>query len=236
MTRFAAALAVAVLASACSGGDDAVTTTATVQGSAETDDTLATTTTPVTTPPSTVSTTDPETTTTAPPVTEPPDPVTTTAASTQPDDDIHRSIIDAVIESWRVFNEAKLDPTDDDKVAALSEVRSGELLTASIDLISRYRFENRRSVTNDEFPATLVPDAETIQLTDDGSRATLESCRVNSNLSVEIGGNPDGTDRVVDDSVSVFIETAELELVDGRWIEVGGAIIERFEGATSCEG
>ena len=109
------------------------------------------------------------------------------------------------------------------------------MLAASIELIAGYRFENRRSVTNEEFPATLVPDADSLRLTKDGMSATLESCRVNSNASVEIGGNPDGTDRIVDDSISVYIESAELEMIDGRWMEVGGAIIERFEGATSCD-
>lgn len=146
-----------------------------------------------------------------------------------------QAVIDAVVASWQAFNDAKLDPTNDDTLSALREVRAGELLMLSTEILARYRAESQRSRTNTQFPATLVPDPSTLVFGSDGSSASIESCNVNSNILVEIEGNDDGTDRVIDDSVSVHIETAELEYVDGRWVEIAGNIIERIEGATSCD-
>ncbi len=237
MTRLtAAALAVALLATACSGGDDdAATVTTTTPITDDTVDTVATTA-PTTAPTTAVPTTVPATTSTAG-TTEPDDPATTTepTATTEPDDDADRqAVLDAVVESWRVFNEAKLDPTNDDKVAALSEVTGGELLVNSIEVIARYRAENKRSVTNPDVPAAIVLYPDTLQVDQEAGTAQVDYCRIGSNILVEIGGNADGSDLVLDDTVNTYVERSLLVLEEGRWLDTGGIDLEYFEGATSC--
>ena len=237
MTRLtAAALAIALLATACSGDDDAVTVTTTTPVTDDTLDTVVTTA-PTTVPTTAVPTTVPATTSAPATTTEPDDPATTTdpSATTEPDDDATRqAVLDAVVESWRVFNEAKLDPTNDDKVAALSEVTSGELLVNSIEVIGRYRAENKRSVTNPDVPASILLYPGTLQVDQKAGTAQVDYCRIGSNILIEIGGNADGSDLVIDDSVNTYIERSLLVLEEGRWLDTGGIELEYLEGAASC--
>ncbi|MDJ0767147.1 MAG: hypothetical protein QNJ12_00080 [Ilumatobacter sp.] len=231
----AAGLTLVVLAAACNGDDDGApsTTAATV---VVTPTEPLTTSVPVTMPPTTdatPSTTDRTDDTT--PTTEPPPSTTAPPPTTDPSDEaVRQAVLDAVVESWRVFNEAKLDPFNDEKVAALGDVRGGQLLIDSTDIIARYRVENQRSITNPDLPATIEPIPETIELDAARISATVTYCRIGSNIFVETEGNPDGSDLVIDDSINAYHETAELVFTDGAWIEVGGFQLERYDGATEC--
>ena len=47
-------------------------------------------------------------------------------------------------------------------------------------------------------------------------------CNLGSNLTVEVGANNDGSDRVLDDSVTAYHELNTFELVDGAWLYSDG--------------
>jgi hypothetical protein len=145
-----------------------------------------------------------------------------------------QAVLDAVVRSWRAFNEAKLDPTNDGHTAALSEVTGGDLLASSIEVVARYRAENQRSITHPHVPATIVPYQDTLIIDTATSTAQVDYCRVGSNILVEVGGEPDGSDRVIDDSVNTYIERARLSFQNGRWIETGEIELERLEDASAC--
>lgn len=245
--RVAVCAAIAVLATACSGDDDATpgpapSTTATDAGSAAddtteiteatqgTDDSGGDTDSASTQPPtSTSSTTDNlDLTTSSVPATSP---TTTTDPAAG---DVDPSVIDAVVASWRAFNEAKLDPTNDAKLAALGDTTGGDLLQNSIDVVARYRAENKRSVTNPDVPAAIVVYADTLVVDDVAGTAQVDYCRIGSNILVEVGGNADGTDLVLDDTVNTYIERSSLVFEGDHWIETGGVELEFLEGATAC--
>ncbi len=230
------ALIVAVLAvTACSGGDDP--------------DADATTLAPPTTPtPTTAAPTTAAPTTTAPPattalpVTQAPTnpPSTTTPPVSAPvsepvvPEDTRRVLVDLARRSWELFNDAKLDPTDDAKVAAIGDVRMGASADFVIEVLGRYRTENWRSVANPTVPASITPYPETLRLDPSGDSATMRFCQVNSNIVVEVGGNPDGTDAVIADGALIEIGELTFTLVDGAWFESNVIQIDRQPEVTVC--
>jgi hypothetical protein len=155
--------------------------------------------------------------------------------TTEPDDDaVKQAVIDAAIESWRVFNEARLDPFNDEKVAAISDVRAGALLERSIEIIGNYRFNNEREIRHPEFPARVEPYPLTVHVDLSDGFASVEYCRIGSNIWVETGGNADGTDRIIDDTVNSYRERADLVLIDGWWLETEGVRLTKTEEAAEC--
>ena len=76
-------------------------------------------------------------------------PPSTTAPASE-EDQAKQAVIEAAEHAWYVFNEAKLDPTNDEKVnAALGGVH-GRRATWVNKLLDDYRSQNRRSVTLDD--------------------------------------------------------------------------------------
>ena len=56
-------------------------------------------------------------------------------------------------------------------------------------------------------------------------------------LSIETGevaGNADGSDRVLDDTVTSYLDSETYALVDGEWLKSDGVQLEVFEGALEC--
>jgi hypothetical protein len=223
--------AVAIVLTACSGDDDADSTipppvtsdtlfvTTTVDDSDATDPTVSSTTDD---PGSTAPSTDP------PPATDATAPSTTAA----PVDDDVQAVIDGLVASWNAFNEIKLDPTSDDKFRVVAETHRGELLDRVLEIVSERRLMDRRSIPNPDVPTEILPRAGTVAI--DGNLAEVEYCWINSNILVETAGNPDGSDLVLDDSVSAVVQRDTLELIDGKWIRVDSVDIDTVPGETSC--
>jgi hypothetical protein len=144
-------------------------------------------------------------------------------------------VIDALITSWETLNEARLDPLDDEKLAAMAITRTGDALDRVVQLIAGYRANNQRSVTNRKIPAMIKPYPDTVELDLNAGTARIDYCWINSNTLVEVGGNSDGTDRVIDDSISVVSDRDFFELIDGRWLKSGGEVIEIDREGTTCD-
>jgi hypothetical protein len=244
--RFAVGVAVAVAVTlvlvACSGDDDAApsTTLAAPPTSVEAPSSTVAATTPETTEPAPVSTpTTPATPTSPPPTTPstlPPEPTTTTGSSSPPNQaQIKQDVIDATITAWTAFNELLLDPTDDERLSAIAGTRTADALDRVIDIVLQLQLEGRKSVTNPDLPATIRIDRSSAMVDVDRGTATVEYCRLGSNITVEIGGNEDGTDRILDDTINSYLESDTFVLENGVWLKSGGQTIEIFEGARTCD-
>lgn len=231
LRRALATAAVAALAlAACNGDDDppagtsATPTTATQPTSPPTSQPTtqlsppATDATPATTPPTAAPTSVPE----PPPTTAEPDTATV--------DDV----VAALVESRRLLDDALLDPTDDAKAQAASAMYAGDALDRVANLIAGYRADGTAEVTSTDNPSRVVPYDETVVIDGEAGTASLQYCFVNSNLTVEVGGSPDGSDRVLDDRVIINLERDDFALLDGRWKVVDGAILTTYEGVDEC--
>lgn len=219
-TRMLLATIAALAVTACSNGDDATPTTTTTAAPTTTASTTSTTSTSTTTTSSTT------TTTTRPPTTE------STPPTTEPRDEI-QEVIDGFQAAWRAFDAAKLDPTNDATVDAARALFSGDSLAALNERVEQFRNENLRGVTNPDVPARadVYQDSVTIQ----GDVATLLVCDVNSNMLVEVGAAPDGSDAIVnDDIVARLIDTTMIRS-SGGWLLAGGTTTAEYFGQDRCE-
>jgi hypothetical protein len=209
---------------ACSGDDDTAnpTTTATSAFATTTAVTPAATALPATTTPrsSAVGTT------TAAPTTAPIPTTVGTPSSTGPIDEAEAiaAIIETAQGAWRAYHDALLDPQDETKVAGLAQYYDGPILDGLARFVEDYRANGYRLVENPtlESSFTLSPLFVTLDLED--GLATVVGCHVNGYVKVHVGANPDGSDRVLDDSVIRRMETRELQLVDGRWKVTAAAL------------
>jgi hypothetical protein len=181
-------------------------------------------------------------TTPAPTTTEPAAVVTTTQAPTvettapmSEEEQAKQAVIEAAEHAWWVFNEAKLDPTNDEKVDAVFDAYTGDarawIETYLIEQVSA----NRHSVTLMATPATLAVYPESVSVDLDTGTATADVCEINSNITIEQGGNADGTDRVIDDSITAYHSRQGFELVGDEWQLASSVDIETFDGATACD-
>jgi hypothetical protein len=178
---------------------------------------------PTTSPPPTVSTAAPDSSLPA-----------TTEPSTPSQDEAEQDVIEAAIASWTAFNELLLDPGNDDLLAAVALTRTGAALDRAIDVIVGYRARNEAERTLTDFPAKIDVIRDSVLIDLDAGSAALEYCRLGSNIWVEIGANQDGSDRVLNDEVNSYLETAMFELVDGGWMKTDGMTKAKYEGELAC--
>jgi hypothetical protein len=110
-----------------------------------------------------------------------------------------------------------MNPTDDEAYAELSHHFAEPLLGALQAAIQRLRDLNEHIVVNPDVPSTVVPEPLTVEVDIDDGMATIELCEVNSFIRVQVGGAPDGTDLVVDDSITVIRQRQSFVVEDGSW-------------------
>ena len=181
-------------------------------------------------------TTDPAPTTTDPaPTTTPTVPTPPTAIELSEEEQAKQAVIEAAERTWRLYNEAILDPTNDAKFAAVQAAMSGEALAIATQIIESYRTNDQRAVSSTIVPASIDIDPDSIQLSASNDVATLEFCRVGSNVLVQTAGNADGADLVLDDTINAYSERETYELQSGVWVNTDGEVLRKIDGATSCD-
>lgn len=230
------ALAVALVATACNGDDDAATTIA----PPVTSDTLFVTTTtdpPATTQPSTTvsepstvpssaveDTTSTTPTSEAPPTTSDPDPEL---------EQIRQDVAAAVVESWEAFNDVVRDPSNVELTDRLQALSTEDEFRGIFDrFIVRYITFDLAERTNQAVPSRILPDPDSLEVDLVSGTASMSYCLISTNLLVQI--QDDGSETVEDDTVAVLLGTDSFVLVDGRWIDDGGATTEVLEGEDEC--
>jgi len=176
--------------------------------------------------------------TTAPTRTPETTPPTSATATTQPIDEeaaAKQAVIEAAEHAWYVFNEAKLDPTDEQKVAAALAASTGNARTWASEALQTYRTLNRKSITSTDVPAFVDVYENSVHVDLGAGTATIELCDLGSNVMVEVDSNPDGSDRILDNSVTAYHELNTFELVDGAWLYADGTDVAQYPGALTCD-
>ena len=144
------------------------------------------------------------------------------------------AILDAVDEAWASFNEALQDPTNPEKIERVKAANTGATLERALAVLEQYQAENLREVTNSDLPASIQVDPTRIRFDLDAGVATVEYCFLNSNVLVETGGNPDGTDKVLDPDVRSVRSQTVVTRIDGQWVKSDGKQLAVVPGET-CE-
>lgn len=215
---------------ACSGESAAPATTV----PATTASTSPTTTAPA---PATTPTTAPVATT--PPTTAPPTTLATvppTVPATIPADlaQAQQDVIDATVAAWQTFRTAVRDPQNEDKLGALATAASGPTLERWITTLAELVTSGLIAVENPTTPAAIEIYPETVVVDVAAGTASVEYCRIGSDLGIEVGGNPDGTDKIVINEVNAYHERSDLVFTNGRWLDNDGVLIEKWAGAAAC--
>lgn len=242
VARAGALIVIAGVVGACSGDDEAApsTTAAAAAPTAPATSTAPTTgavaaapatTIPVTAaaPPSSSAASVASTPTTAPTPTAP--------AATPPADvgQVKQDVIDAVIASLAVYLDAARNPTDGAKLGLLPEVMTGQTLELAADLIAELVASGSIVVENPDTPAAITTFYEETFVYDAAAgTASIEFCRIGSDLRIKPGGNPDGSDQILINEVNAYRERSEFVFVEGRWLDASGVSLEKFEGSTEC--
>jgi hypothetical protein len=133
-----------------------------------------------------------------------------------------------------LLNAALMDPTDEVKVQAALEARTGFARESLEAEIQRYREGNlaiRESETVEatltiEQPATLIPPSSDV--------VELVRCEIDPWVVVEVGAGPQGSDALVDDNVYARRSKIFLRRVDGTWKIEGGNREAEWVGVTEC--
>lgn len=220
--RSAATAAIVVMVVAgCNGDDDSTDTTSVT--SAETTTSEATEPTASTDAP--VTTTEPTSTSTTPPTvpTTTGTPTSTTdttnPGTSSPDDFATQAIevIERAEASWNSVLVAFGEPFNDDKVAALSDFFTGVQLEGFNNLIGQFREGNFRLVPRTDMQDTYEAEPRSLTLSLEDGFATVQVCHIETSITVETGGNPDGTDRVAADEIEQQIVELDLVRIDGVW-------------------
>ena len=100
--------------------------------------------------------------------------------------------------------------------------------------IEDYRVNNLRSLPNPDVPARYDVDPNSVEVNLDSGTGRVQACHLNTFLEVETGGNPDGTDRIIEDEISERVEQLELIRDDGAWKIDAASIPDEPDGETPC--
>lgn len=167
--------------------------------------------------------------------TTPAAPAPSTTAPLSEEEQAKQAVIQAAERTWRLYNEAILDPTNDEKVQAARASMSGDALASATQIVDGYRVNHQRAISSSVIPVSIDIDPSTVELSSSQDVATVEFCRVGSNVLVQAGGNPDGSDLVIDDTINAYLERETYQLVAGEWLNSDGQVLQRFDGAITCE-
>ncbi|MDJ0771391.1 MAG: hypothetical protein QNJ12_21575 [Ilumatobacter sp.] len=238
-----AAAVVAMLAAGCNGDGDAATTTTEERPTSTATSEPEVTSPPTSAPPSSdttsPSTSAPEPTTSTSDATTPSTAPTTSSepsTSLDPDDVVANTlaIIETVERSFEIYNAALNDPFDDDKVAALETVFTARLVEGWTNIIEDYRANDFRSLPNPDMPARYDVDVNSVEVNLSNGTGGVQVCHLNTFVKVEVGGNPDGTDRIVDDDVTERVEQLELVREGTTWKVNRASLPDDDEVVTPC--
>lgn len=182
-------------------------------------------------PPTAPSSTDAPTTTTgsaststiaAPPTTI--DPADSLAAEVEAD----------FLEADRLGREASMDPFDRDKEVAALDRRLGVIRDNFAARLADYRTNNYAIRANDAIPASITVEVPALLVVDNGDVAEMQICEVDSWILVEVGAGPNGSDAIVDSEVVASRSVVFLRNSEEVWLYEGGAVVDEWEGATTC--
>lgn len=83
-------------------------------------------------------------------------------------------------------------------------------------------------------PASLEPDPLSVEVDVGSGTASIDVCEVNSCIRLRTGGDPDGSDLVLDDAISVTRQRHEFVRADGTWNMIDSTQIAELPAGASC--
>jgi hypothetical protein len=143
-------------------------------------------------------------------------------------------VIAAAERTWQLYNDAILDPTSDERLTAAQSAMTGEALATATDIVLGFRADNQRAVESRVVPVSIDIDDDSVVLSATRDSSTVEFCRVGSFVLVETAGNPDNTDRVLDDTVNAYRERETYVRAAEGWLNSRVEVLKKFEGSTAC--
>jgi uncharacterized circularly permuted ATP-grasp superfamily protein len=159
-----------------------------------------------------------------------PIPATTVALSEE--EQAKQEVIEAAENAWYLFNEAKLDPTNESKVETALAAQTGSARSRVEQIIDQYVRLNQRSRTLESAPARVAVDQTSVLVDLSAGTASLELCHLNSNLLIQ---SASGADVIVDDQVVAYRTNESYVLVDEIWLKSDGVVLDELEGAYTCD-
>jgi hypothetical protein len=210
----AAAVASCVLLAACggSGSDDASTAT-----DASTTTAAATTTT--------------ESTATTTATTEAP--TTETPTTTLDTDEQLAAAEQAYLDAFDAYIAAARDPANPELRADIERLYTGPNLEFTINQLDSFVEQNWVALPGEEPSRTIILLSPQF-LPDRTDFVELVNCEVDSEIFVEPGGAPDGSDALVSDEVVVRRGLTRLELIGGQWKSRSGEVLAELASAEEC--
>lgn len=131
---------------------------------------------------------------------------------------------------WAAFDAAIREPTND----ALREDFLGWLIgemRSAVGIVDDYRRDGLAARPRDDIPARV--DIELVSVTGDTAEVTV--CELDSDIVVEIGSAPDGSDAIVDDSISSRRFIASLERQPEGWLVSNLRVLDEWSGEVTCD-
>ncbi len=144
------------------------------------------------------------------------------------------AIVDAVDASWQASLDAVRDPFSDEKLALLDEHFTGVLLEGWRNTVSDYRERNYREIENPDEPDAFEVELASVAVNEFGTFAVVQGCSITSGVIVEVGGNSDGSDRVIEDGIGRTVVELELVKEDGQWKVEDARSPDETETIASC--
>jgi hypothetical protein len=149
-----------------------------------------------------------------------------------PDDPAKQAVVDAFYAYSDAFLAAAANPSDQSLREALRSTVTEPLLSRLERSLDGLVADGEVVIQNPDVPTRTEIIRDTVFFLEDAG--TFDACAIDANIVVEPGGNPDGTDRVVDDDIVAAALTYHLDRIDGRWLV---SDLERFglwEGQEEC--
>jgi len=199
-----------LLLAACGGSDSDSETATTAAGS----------------PPTTVA--DTTSTTTESPV------GTTGVTNTTLDADAQLAAAEqAYLDAFDAYIAAARDPANPDLRANIEALYTGPNLEFTISQLDSFVEQNWVARPGEEPSRTMILESPQF-LPDRVDRVELVACPINSEIIVETGAAPDGSDALVTDRTTVRRGLIRLSLVDGKWKSESGEMLAELTDPEEC--
>jgi hypothetical protein len=173
-------------------------------------------------------------TTAATTTTEPPAP-STKAPSTTVDTEAQLAAAEqAYLDAFDAYIAAARDPANPDLRAEIERLYTGPNLEFTISQLDGF-VEQNWVARPAEDPSRAVVLTSPVFLPDRTDIAELVTCELDSEIFVEPGAAPDGSDALVSDEVVVRRGLTRLELVDGQWKSRSGEVLAELQSFEECD-
>jgi len=165
--------------------------------------------------------------------TEPPAPSTEAPTTTIDTEAQLAAAEQAYLDAFDAYIAASRDPSNPDLRAEIERLYTGPNLEFTISQLDGFVRQNLRALPAEEPSRTLILQTARF-VTDRTDFIELVSCEVNSEIFVEVGGAPDGSDALVTDEVTVGRLVVRLQQVDGLWKSDSGETIAELASPEEC--